>query len=105
MESRDFVSIFASLGLEGFRSRLGLEGSKSRSLAYCRYAAIKTCFYIDTSDSLLRLTFTRTQTIPDASEKDETSRNQTHAPKKRIGRMPCASSFRALMYAGFAEKM
>jgi len=42
---------------------------------------VGTCFYIDASDSLLWLTFTRTQTIPDASEKDVTSRNQTHAPK------------------------
>jgi len=40
----------------------------------------------------------QTQTIPDASEKDVTSRNQTHAPRKRRGRMPCASSFR-LHYA------
>jgi len=30
------------------------------------------------------------QTIPDASEKEVTLRNQTHALKKR---MPCASSF------------
>jgi len=36
------------------------------------------------------------QTIPDASEKDVTSLNQTHALKKRIGRMPCASSFSCL---------
>jgi len=35
---------------------------------------------------------TRTQTIPDASKKDATSRNQTHAPEKRRGRMPCAHS-------------
>ena len=53
----------------------------------------RTCFYIDASDSLLWLNFTRTQTIPDASEKDVTSRNQTHASNKRTGRMPCASSF------------
>ena len=33
------------------------------------------------------------QTIPDALEKDVTSRNQTHALKKRTGRMPCAYSF------------
>jgi len=31
--------------------------------------------------------------VPDASEKDLTSRNQTHAPKKRIGRIPCAFTF------------
>jgi len=61
---------------------------------------VKTCFYIDASDSLLWLTFTRTQTIPGASEKDVTSRNQTHAPKKRIGhtRMPCASSSWVVVY-------
>jgi len=53
---------------------------------------VGTCFYIDASDSLLWLTFTRTQTIPDASEKDVTLRSQTHAPKKRAGRLPCASS-------------
>jgi len=58
----------------------------------CSRAGI--CFYIDASDSLLWLTFTLTQTITDASEKDVTSRNQWHAPKKRTGRMPCASSFR-----------
>jgi len=40
---------------------------------------------------------TRTQTIPDASEKDVTSRNQTHAPKKRRGPMPCAYSFKRLI--------
>jgi len=34
---------------------------------------------------------TRTQTIPDASEKDVTSRNQTHALKKLTERMTCAS--------------
>ena len=38
--------------------------------------------------------FTRTQIIPDVSEKDVTSRNQKHASKKRTGRMPCASSLR-----------
>jgi len=42
---------------------------------------VGTCFYIEASDSPLWLTFARTQTIPDASEKDVTSRNQTHAPK------------------------
>jgi len=36
---------------------------------------------------------TRTQTIPNASKKDVTSQNQTHAPKKRTGCMLCASSF------------
>jgi len=43
MESRDVVSvsrlvsrpIFASLGLEGFRSRLGIEDYRSRSQACC----------------------------------------------------------------------
>jgi len=43
MWSRDFVSVsrivsrpnFASLDLQGFRSRLGLEGYRSRSQAYC----------------------------------------------------------------------
>jgi len=43
MESRHLVSdprivprpIFASLGIEGFRSRLGLEGYRSRSQTYC----------------------------------------------------------------------
>jgi len=53
-----------------------------------------TCFYIDTSDSLLWLTFTRSYTIPDAPKKDVTPRNQTHATRQRTGRMPCASSFR-----------
>jgi len=33
------------------------------------------------------------QTIPDASEKDVTSGNQTYALKKCAGRMPCAYSF------------
>jgi len=28
--------IFASLGLEGFRSRLGLEGFRSRDFEYCK---------------------------------------------------------------------
>ena len=62
----------------------------------------RTCFYIDASDSLLWLTFTRTQTIPDASEKDVTSRNQTHALKKRTGRMTCAYSWtaRAVILSG-----
>jgi len=32
--------------------------------------------------------------MPDVSEKYVTSGNQTHALKKRIGRMPCAYSFR-----------
>ena len=36
---------------------------------------------------------TRTQTIPDASKKDVTSRNQIHATKKRRGRMLCDYSF------------
>jgi len=42
MESRDSVSrlvwrpIFASLGLEDFRSRLGLEGYRSRDFEYCK---------------------------------------------------------------------
>ena len=40
MESRDMVSvarpIFASLGLEGFRSRLGLESFRSRDFEYCK---------------------------------------------------------------------
>ena len=44
MESRDLVSVsrlastpvFASLGLEGFRSRLGLEGYRSRDFEYCK---------------------------------------------------------------------
>ena len=44
MESRDLVSvsrlasrrIFASLGLEGFRSRLCFEGFKSRDFEYCK---------------------------------------------------------------------
>jgi len=31
--------------------------------------------------------------MPDASEKDATSRNQTHAPNRRTGRMPCTYSF------------
>jgi len=43
VESRDLISVsrivsrpnFASLGLEGFRSRLGLEGYRSRSQAHC----------------------------------------------------------------------
>jgi len=52
----------------------------------------RTCFHIDASDSLFCLTSTWTQTIPDASEKDVTSGNQTHAPKKRTGRVPCAYS-------------
>jgi len=39
----------------------------------------RTCFYVGASDSLLWFTFTRTQIIPDPSEKDVTSRNQTHA--------------------------
>ena len=39
---------------------------------------------------------TRMQTIPDALEKDVTSWNQTHAPKKRRGRMPCAYSLKLL---------
>jgi len=35
MESRDLVSVFSSigLGLEGLRSRLGLDGFRSRSRA------------------------------------------------------------------------
>jgi len=56
MESRDLVSVsrivsrpnFASLGLEGFRSRLGLGGYRSRSQTYCfetlnitRYGLVK----------------------------------------------------------------
>ena len=41
----------------------------------------RTCFYIDASDSLLWLTSTRTHIIPDASEKDVTSQNQTHKIK------------------------
>jgi len=38
MESRDLVSIFASLGLglEGFKSRLGLEGFRFRDFEYCK---------------------------------------------------------------------
>ena len=36
---------------------------------------------------------TRMQTVPNASEKDVTSRNKTLALKKRMGRMPCAYSF------------
>jgi len=44
MESGDLVSvsrlvsrpIFASLGLKVFRSRLGLEGYKSRDFEYCK---------------------------------------------------------------------
>jgi len=40
MESREFVlvsrPIFASLGLEGFRSRLGLEDFRSRDFEYCK---------------------------------------------------------------------
>jgi len=41
MEPRDLVSrrpIFASLGLEGFKSRLGLglEGYRSRDFEYCK---------------------------------------------------------------------
>jgi len=35
---------------------------------------------------------TRTQTIPDASEKDVMSRNQTHVLKKHTGCMLCAYS-------------
>jgi len=39
MEVRDLVSVsrpnFASLGLEGFRSRLGLKGYRSRDFEYC----------------------------------------------------------------------
>ena len=58
----------------------------------------RTCFYIDASDSLLWLTSTRTQIIPDASEKDAMSRNQTHALKKRTGRMPCAYSLNVHNY-------
>jgi len=54
----------------------------------------RTCFCIDASDPQLGLTVTRTQTIPDSTEKDVTSGNQTHAPKQRTGRMPCASSLR-----------
>jgi len=50
----------------------------------------------------------RTQTIPDSSEKDVTSRNQTHALKKRTGRVPCDYSFsyllhRAETFASFAS--
>jgi len=59
---------------------------------WCDLSSSRTCFYIDASDSQLWLTSTRTQTIPDASEKDVTSRNQTHALKRRTGRMPCAYS-------------
>jgi len=42
----------------------------------------------NSSDSLLL------ECRPDASEKDVTPRNQTHALKRRTGRMPCAYSFR-----------
>jgi len=39
--------------------------------------------------------YTRTQTIPDATEKDATSQNQTHACAKKTHRtQPCAFSFR-----------
>jgi len=47
---------------------------------------VKTCFYIDVSDSLLWLTLTRTQTIPDASEKDDAHGIQlkSHNGKSRV---------------------
>jgi len=35
LETR-FETIFASLGLEGFRSRLGLEGYRSQDFEYCK---------------------------------------------------------------------
>jgi len=40
-----------------------------------------------------------TQAIPDASEKDVSSWNQTHAPKKRTGRMLCAYSFMSTVHS------
>ena len=58
----------------------GLRSSRSESEQWV------WCVNIETSS-------TRTQTIPPASEKDVTSHNQTHAFKKRTGRMPCAFSF------------
>jgi len=58
----------------------GLRSSKSESKQWV------WCVNIDTGS-------TWTQTIPDASEKDVTSRNQTHAPKKRTGRILCEYSF------------
>jgi len=52
MEPRDLVAvprrvsrpIFASLGLEGFRPHLGLEGYRSRDFEYCKewYSKIST---------------------------------------------------------------
>jgi len=58
----------------------GLRSSKSESEQWV------WCINIETGS-------TRTQTIPDASEKDVTLRSQTHALKKRTGRVPCAYNF------------
>ena len=63
------------------------------------YVRVKVSQSSESKASIQKQVPTQPQTIPDALKKDVTSRNQTHAFRKRIGCMPCAFNLKTQLTA------
>ena len=82
MESRDLFSV-VNLGLEGFRSRFGLEGFRFRDFEYCKVIVYKNLDYSNIF-SLLYLQVRNNQNTSKKCQNFEKNSSEKHGRPQKL---------------------